>query len=440
MKIKLLFLLSLSTGLTAFGQNSSSNSTDTQSLTLAQALEVAVANNTSVKNAYADVAMADQQVKETTAIGIPQVKGQVQFMNALQKQVFVFPGLAAPIRVGNTYTTTASINMSWLMLDATYFLGLKAAKTYTDLAKKAASKTETDVKIDVAKTYFMALIAKENIELLNSNVGTLNKTLTQVKALNKEGFTESLEVDRLQLQLNNLAISKQQVIDQYEIVLGLLKVKMGLSQDKNIKLSDDINSINAQYSDIDTTATLNLSARTDFQLLQQQLTLNKMDVQRYQYSKYPNLVGAATYQQNNMGETLDFGKWYSNSFYALQVNVPIFSGFGNDARIQKAKITQYKTENTIYNAKNLIELDVFQTKQKYLRALDRVVQQKENLDLANRILNISTIKYNEGVGSNLELITATQDVRNTQTNYLSALYDLLVTKLDYQVALGQTIK
>jgi outer membrane protein TolC len=122
------------------------------------------------------------------------------------------------------------------------------------------------------------------------------------------------------------------------------------------------------------------------------------------------------------------------------MNVPIFSGFGNDAKIQKAKIEKIKTEYTINKVENLISLEVMQNKLKYMRALEYVEQQKENLNLATRILNVTTIKYNEGIGSNLELITANQDLKTTQTNYLSAVYDLLVAKLDYIVASGQTIK
>ena len=88
----------------------------------------------------------------------------------------------------------------------------------------------------------------------------------------------------------------------------------------------------------------------------------------------------------------------------------------------------------------MIDLEVQQTKLKYLRAMEYVVQQTENLELAKRIVNITNIKYNEGVGSNLELTTSIQDLKTTQTNYLSAVYDLLVAKLDFQVALGQSIK
>ena len=435
----ILMAYTLFNGLGLFAQN---KTTDTMSFSLSQALDYAVTNNPDLKNAYADIAIADQTVKEVKAIGIPQVRGQINFQDAIQKQVFIFPvnGVGTPIRIGNTYTTQAALNFSWLVLDGTYFLGLKAAKQFTDFSKKVASKTEADIKIDVAKTYFLALIANENINLLNASYQTLAKTYAQVQALNKEGFTESLDVDRIKLQLNNLEISKQKLNDQFIIVLGLLKSKIGLDQNVNIKLSDKISDLNKRFNVADTSATVDLKKRSDYQILQQQLVLNKYDVKRYQYSKLPNLAAAFTVQQSNFGEKIDYSNWYGNSFFALQMNIPIFSGFANDAKIQKARITQIKTENTLHKVENLIDLEVQQTKLKYLRAMEYVVQQSENLDLAKRILNITTIKYNEGIGSNLELITANQDLKTTQTNYLSAVYDLLVAKLDFQVALGQSIQ
>jgi outer membrane protein TolC len=310
------------------------------------------------------------------------------------------------------------------------------------MSRKIASKTESDVKIDVAKTYFMTLIVKENSSLLNSTYQTLQKTYNEISALNKEGFVEALDVDRLKLQLNNLQINIKKLNDQYQISLGLLKAKMGIPQEKPIKISDDLNALNQRFMISDTTSGVSLTGRTDYQILQQQKLLNEYNLRRYKYGKYPNLVGALSYQQNNFGETIDYSrnKWFGSTFMALQLNVPIFSGFGNDAKIQKARIELIKSENTINNATNYMNLEVFQSRLNYLRAIEYVEQQKENLDLANKILSITTIKYKEGVGSNLELTTANQDLKNSQTNYLTALYDLLVAKLDYQVALGQNIK
>lgn len=422
---------------------SQSKSTDTLNFTIGTAIDYAVSNNPDLKNAYADIAISDQNVKEVFALGLPQIRGQVAFQDAIQKQVFVFPnqnGVPTPIRVGNKYTTQASLNASWLLLDGTYFLGLIAAKQYTELSKRVASKTETDIKLDVAKTYFMALITKENISLLETSISTLSKTYAQVQALNKEGFTESLDVDRIKLQLNNLNISLEKVKDQYTVVLGLLKSKMGMPQQTPIKLMDNIESISSKFAEPDLNTGVNLQTRTDYQILEQQLVLNKYNVQRFQLGRLPSLGAAFTYQQSNFSEKLNFKDWYSNYFLGLQLSVPIFAGFGQDARVQKARIEQIKTENTLNKVENLIDLEVQQNKLRYTRAMEYNLQQKENLELAGRILKITNIKYNEGVGSNLELITANQDLKTSQTNYLNSIYDMLVAKLDFMAATGQTIK
>ena len=441
MKHTLLFVFILATSANIYSQNQNKKTADTLSFSLQQAIDYALTNNPNYKNAVADVAYAQQQVKEVKAIGIPQAKINVQMQDAIQKQVFVFPvnGTPTPIRIGNKYTTQAALNVTWLMLDGSYFLGLKAASEFTEMSKKLAYKSELDIRTDVSKTYFMALITLENIKLVGTSYNTINSLYTQTAALNKEGFAESLDVDRLKLQLNNITITQHKLNDQYQIVLALLKSKMGMNPEQAMKLTDDINLINDKYTVTDT-SDLKLSNRAEYQILQQQLLLNKYDVRRYQFGKYPSLAGAFTYQQSTFGETIDYSKWYDNYFLALQLSIPVFGGFGNDAKIQKARITQIKTENSIANVENLLTLEVFQAKQKYLRAEEYVLQQKENLALADKIVNITMIKYKEGVGSNLEVTTATQDQKNAQTNYLNALYDLIIAKIDYNTAMGQPTK
>ncbi len=436
--MKLLFVLFFAISLKSYSQITPRKTEDTLSFTLQQAIDYALSNSPVFKNALADIAYARQQVKEVQSIGIPQAKVQIQMQDAIQKQVFVFPvnGIPTPIRVGNKYTTQAALNISWLMLDGGYFVGLKAASEFTELSKKMADKTAIDIRMDIAKTYFLASITSENIILVGNSYATLNSLYTQTVALNNEGLVESLDVDRLKLQLNNITVTKHKLADQYQIVLALLKSKMGMNPEQPFKLVDDINLINDRYTVMDTTD-LKFTNRTEYQILQQQLVLNKYDLKRFKYGKYPSLASGFTYQQSTFGEKLNYSKWYDNYFLAVQLNIPIFSGFGNDAKIQKARITQIKTENSIANVENLLSLEAFQAKQKYLRAQEYVEQQKENLALADRIVNTTSIKYKEGVGSNLELTTATQDQKTAQTNYLTALYDLLVAKLDYNQAMGQ---
>jgi outer membrane protein TolC len=62
--------------------------------------------------------------------------------------------------------------------------------------------------------------------------------------------------------------------------------------------------------------------------------------------------------------------------------------------------------------------------------------QKESLDLAQDIYNKSLLKFKEGVGSSLEVTQAETELKAAQNNYLNAIYDLVLSKVDLKTAYG----
>jgi outer membrane protein TolC len=52
------------------------------------------------------------------------------------------------------------------------------------------------------------------------------------------------------------------------------------------------------------------------------------------------------------------------------------------------------------------------------------------------VYNVSKIKYTEGVGTNSDVVTAETALKEAQTNYYSALYDYLISKVDWDRANG----
>ena len=66
--------------------------------------------------------------------------------------------------------------------------------------------------------------------------------------------------------------------------------------------------------------------------------------------------------------------------------------------------------------------------------------QKKNIELAEEIYKVSKLKYDQGVGSNLEVMTAETALKESQTNYYNALYEALIAKIDYDKATGTLIK
>lgn len=410
-----------------------------QNLSLQDAVNYAISNHPDIKNKILGEKYAKAQVDETTAYGIPQVSGNIQFLNNVKKQVFAFPdfttGKNKPISIGTDYSTTASINASWLALDASYFLGLKASKAFVEVTRLQTNQSKIDVTANVIKSYYLVLITKENIELIKQNIKTLETILYQTENYYKNGFAEKIDVDRLNLSLSNLKIQLDNLTEQANITEQLLKFNMGMPVETPITLTDNLEVIYTK-SLIETERKFDPKNRVEFKLLNAQLDLNKIDKKRYEMIYYPNLVFFSTYQQNKLSDNLEFNDWIPNSFWGFKIGIPIFSGFANRAQHSKRAIALEQTQNNIKMFENASAFEANQAKTKYLRSVKTIEIQKKNLALANEILEIASKKLNEGVGSNLEITNAQQEVKTSQTNYLNAIYDLLNAEIELKKAYG----
>jgi outer membrane protein len=61
------------------------------------------------------------------------------------------------------------------------------------------------------------------------------------------------------------------------------------------------------------------------------------------------------------------------------------------------------------------------------------------MELAAKVARVTRIKYEQGVGSNLEVVDAENSLRQAQTNYYSALFDAMIAKVDLDKAYGKLL-
>jgi outer membrane protein TolC len=129
--------------------------------------------------------------------------------------------------------------------------------------------------------------------------------------------------------------------------------------------------------------------------------------------------------------------WFTTTYIGLQINVPIFDGFAKDSRIKQAKLTLAKTQNSIADLKNQINMEVDSSRISISNALIALDEQKNNMQLAEQVYNQTKLKYEQGLGSNLEVTNADTELRAAQNNYFSALYDVIVARVNYLKAIGK---
>ena len=145
--------------------------------------------------------------------------------------------------------------------------------------------------------------------------------------------------------------------------------------------------------------------------------------------------------QRNQFDFFDTKKdWFPTSLIGGTLSINLFDGLQRYYKIQQAKLDYKKGENMLKNFQLGVELETASAITNYNNAISSLQVQKRNLELAKNIYNVSQKKYEQGVGSNLEVINAQASLKESETNYFNAVYDMLVYKTDYLKATGTLLK
>lgn len=414
---------------------------------LQEAIEYAQRNQSAVQNAKIDEEIASNTVKQTIGIGLPQVNGSVNFQdfikvptNLIPGEIFGQPGELIPVQFGVKYQSSLGLELNQLIFDGSYLVGLQASKTYKELSSKSLKRSRIETAVAVSKAYYSVLVSNEQLSLLDANLLRLKKSLNDTKALYANGFVEKIDVDRLTVLNNNLETERENVIRLLDLNVNLLKFQMGMSVKSKLTLKDSIAGLQVvqTFAVSDTAAYKN---RIEYSLLETQKKLNELDLKRYKSQFLPSLSAFGSTSQNALSNSL--GTLFERSFPATLIGfrlaVPIISGGIKLYQVRNAKLEILKTENNLINLRNGINLEVEQAQTTYRNGLKSLENQNRNMDLAQEVLRVTKIKYEQGVGSSIEVTTAETSLKEAQNNYINALYELLINKVNMDKALGKIV-
>ena len=412
-----------------------------------QAVDYAMKNSVNVQNALKDIEIQQQSNREITAAAYPQISGSVNVTDYLKLPTQLIPaeffggqpGTFQALQFGTKYSGTYGASLNQLLFDGQVFVGLQARAASIEYAEKNVGVTREIIKANVYKIYYQLVVGKKQIALLDANIARAEKLLHDTKALYDNGFQEKLDVDRTTVLLSNLKTQKISVENQLASGNIGLKYLMGMPVKYELALSDTLTGEFLRERVL--TDSVRFEDRQEFQLLQSVEKLNTYNIKRYKYTYIPTVSLTGSYSRQAQRQTFDFFKghepWYPTAYIGLQVNVPIFDGFAKDARIKQAKLALAKTQNNIEGMKNQINNEVETARITISNALIAIDEQTRNMKLAEDVYNQTKIKYEQGLGSNLEITNAETDLREAQNNYFNALYTGIVARVDYLKALGK---
>lgn len=446
----------------------------TKTFSLDEAIAYALENSVNAKNAKLDEEISKAKVREITGIGLPQIDGSASILHNQKLGRFFnqysgpdgflgdlssIPGLQEGdvIAAQNFFQLKsngqAGVSVSQLLFNTTYLVGLKASRTYKELSEKQTELTRQQIIENVSKAYYAVIINSERIKLFDSNIARVDSLLRSTKAFNANGFAESIDVDRTEVTLNNLLAERDKFVSIQELGFNLLKFQMNYPLEMDIAVSGTIEDLKVDRDISFLSQDWDYTTRIEYSILETNRDLQTLNIKSKYSEGLPSLVGFADFGINTQSpdvagifktnsnfsgnDAIGPDKWYPTTSFGISLNVPIFSGLQRNYRIQQEKLAALKIENSFTSLKQGISLEIKQGTLTYENALRSLDTQNRNMELADKIARVTKVKYEQGVGSSLEVTDAESALREAQINYYNALYDALVSRIDLVKAYGK---
>ena len=412
-----------------------------------QAADYGLKNAVQVKNALLDVLIQQQSNRDITSAAYPDIKATGSFNDYLNIPTSLLPGeffggaagTFIPVKFGTKYSATGGVALNQLLFDGQVFVGLQARKTSIDARQKAAEVTQENIKANIYKIYYQLVASKTQIDLLDANIVRLQKLDHDTREIYKNGFAEKVDVDKLTVQIANLQTEKLKAFNSVANGYMGLKVLMGMPIKDSLVLTDTLSDTQIKENILES-SNYKYNDRKEYQLLELTNKLNTYNIKRYKLSQIPTLSLNANYNKQAQRTAFDFlkkGDWFTTSYIGLSLNVPMFKGFSTRAKITKSKLEFQQTQNQLEGLKINIDNDVEVAKNNFTTAAATMDYQKQNMALAELVYEQTKKKYEIGTGSATEINTAQVELKTAQTNYISALYDAIIARVDLLKATGK---
>lgn len=419
------------------------------SFTLEEAVEFALDSSYVAINSRREVAKSIKQKWETTADGLPQINGLVDYQNMIKQPVTLIPGEIAggepgtfvPVNFGTKQQMSLTATLTQLIFDGSYLVGLKASKVFVEYNENTNEKNLLQVREGVINAYGSVLVSQEGIRILESNLKTLTSNLNETKAMYENGFVEAEDVEQLQITTAQITNDLRNAKRLEGISKQMFNLSLGIPVDAKVILEDDLKSLAEQ-----STAMLlqqqqfNLENNVDYRIAKNLTRQRELEVQLEKSKALPRISGFVNYGTTAFDNDFVFfdseTSWYQSSIFGVSMEVPIFSSLQRSARTQQAKIAleQAKTDFTYATQQIRLELDQAHSNFKY--AIENYHTSEKNLNLAEGIEKKNRIKYREGISSSFDLRQAQIQLYTAQQEYIESMKTVIDTKVALETVLN----
>ncbi|MDA3865227.1 MAG: TolC family protein [Salinivirgaceae bacterium] len=425
-------------------------------LSVKEATELALEKNKELQNARKDVNIAEEQYKETRGQGLPQVSGTFDYMTNFNYEaeldfgggdtdpvvpdidptqfdagdmeiLKLLESMSAGSSGGSTIVledqANAKVQVSQLIFGGQYWVGLKTAKIARELASQNVEITALDVKERVVSSYQLILVTEEIVTILSKNIENLEAMKAHTQNMVQAGVKEQTDADQLSVSISQLENQKKSMERNVNLNYNMLRYQMGLPNEQEIVLAESFDDVIKEMNASNALSeALELEQNPNYRIVETQEGLQKKLVDMEKWAFAPTLTGFYSYTEKIMTSGFDLSP---KNAAGLTLNVPIFSGGTRKSKLEQARLELDKVARNREMLEEQLKIQDNQLKFDLASALENYTTQKENVEVAKRILKTTENKYKQGIVSSLELTQVNSKYMEAHSTFLSAAMELI---------------
>jgi OMF family outer membrane factor len=420
-----------------------SGKAQSQVWSLQQCIDTALVHNKSLQISRNSREVGEQKHQEALANLIPKVNvnADYRYYANLPYQFMPLSAFGGPdgqfkeVQFGVPHNINANLQLTMPLYNPLVYGAIQSTKIVSEISGLQVQKTTEQLFFEISNLYYNAQILNSQRAFIDSNLTNSNKLLKNLQLLKEQLLAKGSDVDKVQLQIDQLANQGEITGNKYEQVLNALKFTMGISGEQPIGI-EPLSLYHPESKEYKSTPT------PEIRLSETQSRLLVSELRTLKNSRLPSLSIYGTYGAAGFGydkQPNEFLKFYPIGFAGIQLTYPLFNG-----TITRRKINQKKLE--VRNSELQQDLTTEQTnmqidnaRQQRMVAQHSIETTRSQIALGQSVYGQTVLQQAQGTAGLPDVLLADNALREAQQNYLMAVVEYLKADLELKKLTGNIL-
>lgn len=399
----------------------------TLNLSLQEAQDYAVAQNRSLKNADLAVQKAYATRWQTIASMLPSVDMSWAYQSMMGYEMNL-GGMPIKMPDNGTLGITASVGINGQAI-----VGALLNNTAIEMQKLNLEISEDDLRASVKSSYASVLVLEDVVKLLDSSLKNIENLAAMTQRSVEVGAAEQTTADQILVRVNTLKNNINANKRSTQLAINALKVLLNVPAETELTLTTQLSDMLSAEAIV---ALLGkefvLENNLSYQTLAKNVELAKKNVHMAGWAYGPTIgVGYQYSEKDYFGEKEGFNMTPPNAL-SIQVSMPLWSSGKRAAGVVEKKIALEEARNTFEETADNLGIQNEQLRYNLQNAYETYTNEQENMGVTQRVFDNTSLKFQQGVASNLDLVNASNDLITAQSTYVQAVLTLVNAEVELE--------